>query len=205
VIRFTPAAPRSLPRIGRRTALSGSGGVIRRRRAGFHVRAAPPGGHLRRPGGIGLRAADRGRRAGHGRAPRRLPFRPGARPSSASRARDFSARWICSDTSQARAAGCRGHGPDAPLAPEDRRPSAAETGFPAAWSRHLAPALTSRDRARAANARSSARAPAHRLRQLRHPHPPGRTGLAGQEPRITLHFTPTSGSWLNMAEVFFLR
>ena len=24
-----------------------------------------------------------------------------------------------------------------------------------------------------------------------------------KNPRITLHFTPTSGSWLNMAEVFF--
>jgi hypothetical protein len=30
-----------------------------------------------------------------------------------------------------------------------------------------------------------------------------RSTLAGQEPRITLHFTPTSGSWLNLAEVFF--
>ena len=24
-----------------------------------------------------------------------------------------------------------------------------------------------------------------------------------QNPRITLHFTPTSGSWLNMVEIFF--
>ena len=28
-------------------------------------------------------------------------------------------------------------------------------------------------------------------------------GVAGEEPRITLHFTPTSGSWLNMVEIFF--
>jgi hypothetical protein len=25
----------------------------------------------------------------------------------------------------------------------------------------------------------------------------------GRHPRITLHFTPTSGSWLNLVEVFF--
>ena len=27
--------------------------------------------------------------------------------------------------------------------------------------------------------------------------------MASQEPRVTLHFTPTSGSWLNMVEIFF--
>jgi hypothetical protein len=32
---------------------------------------------------------------------------------------------------------------------------------------------------------------------------PRRSSLAGQGPRITLHFTPTSGSWLNLVEVFF--
>ena len=35
-----------------------------------------------------------------------------------------------------------------------------------------------------------------------HTHPDVRAWLA-RNPRITLHFTPTSGSWLNMAEVFF--
>jgi len=35
-----------------------------------------------------------------------------------------------------------------------------------------------------------------------HKHPKVRTWLAGS-PRITLHFTPTSGSWLNMVEIFF--
>ena len=44
---------------------------------------------------------------------------------------------------------------------------------------------------------------AHRLRQLRHPETPKRAGLAATNPRITLHFTPTSGSWLNMVEIFF--
>jgi len=28
-------------------------------------------------------------------------------------------------------------------------------------------------------------------------------GLAGKNKRITMHFTPTSGSWLNMVEIFF--
>ena len=27
--------------------------------------------------------------------------------------------------------------------------------------------------------------------------------MAGKNPRITMHFTPTSGSWLNMVEIFF--
>jgi transposase len=35
-----------------------------------------------------------------------------------------------------------------------------------------------------------------------HSHPDVRAWLA-KNPRITLHFTPTSGSWLNMVEVFF--
>ena len=35
-----------------------------------------------------------------------------------------------------------------------------------------------------------------------HTHPDVQAWLA-RHPRITLHFTPTSGSWLNMAEVFF--
>ena len=35
-----------------------------------------------------------------------------------------------------------------------------------------------------------------------HTHPDVRAWL-DKHPRITLHFTPTSGSWLNMAEVFF--
>src|SRR5216684_5844066 len=35
-----------------------------------------------------------------------------------------------------------------------------------------------------------------------HTHPDVRTWLA-KNPRITLHFTPTSGSWLNMVEIFF--
>jgi transposase len=34
-----------------------------------------------------------------------------------------------------------------------------------------------------------------------HKHPAVRAWLA-KNPRITLHFTPTSGSWLNM-EIFF--
>ncbi len=33
-------------------------------------------------------------------------------------------------------------------------------------------------------------------------HPDVRAWLA-KRPRITLHFTPTSGSWLNLVEVFF--
>jgi transposase len=35
-----------------------------------------------------------------------------------------------------------------------------------------------------------------------HKHPNVRAWLA-RNPRITLHFTPTSGSWLNMVEIFF--
>jgi transposase len=35
-----------------------------------------------------------------------------------------------------------------------------------------------------------------------HSHPDVRSWLA-RNPRITLHFTPTSGSWLNMVEIFF--
>jgi transposase len=35
-----------------------------------------------------------------------------------------------------------------------------------------------------------------------HKHPDARAWLA-KNPRITLHFTPTSGSWLNMVEIFF--
>ena len=35
-----------------------------------------------------------------------------------------------------------------------------------------------------------------------HKHPGG-DGVAGRNPRITLHFTPTSGSWLNLVEIFF--
>jgi transposase len=35
-----------------------------------------------------------------------------------------------------------------------------------------------------------------------HTHPNVQTWL-GKNPRITLHFTPTSGSWLNLVEVFF--
>jgi transposase len=35
-----------------------------------------------------------------------------------------------------------------------------------------------------------------------HSHPAVRAWLA-KNPRITLHFTPTSGSWLNMVEIFF--
>jgi transposase len=35
-----------------------------------------------------------------------------------------------------------------------------------------------------------------------HKHPKVKEWLA-KNPRITLHFTPTSGSWLNMAEIFF--
>jgi transposase len=35
-----------------------------------------------------------------------------------------------------------------------------------------------------------------------HKHPAVQTWL-GNNPRITLHFTPTSGSWLNMVEIFF--
>jgi transposase len=35
-----------------------------------------------------------------------------------------------------------------------------------------------------------------------HKHPDVQAWLA-KNPRITLHFTPTSGSWLNMVEIFF--
>ena len=35
-----------------------------------------------------------------------------------------------------------------------------------------------------------------------HKHPAGQAWLA-RNPRITLHLTPTSGSWLNMVEIFF--
>jgi len=36
-----------------------------------------------------------------------------------------------------------------------------------------------------------------------HTHPDVRAWLA-RHPRITLHFTSTSGSWLNLVEVFFI-
>jgi transposase len=35
-----------------------------------------------------------------------------------------------------------------------------------------------------------------------HTHPDVRAWL-GKHPRVILHFTPTSGSWLNMVEIFF--
>ena len=35
-----------------------------------------------------------------------------------------------------------------------------------------------------------------------HKHPNVKAWLA-KNPRVTLHFTPTSGSWLNMVEIFF--
>ena len=35
-----------------------------------------------------------------------------------------------------------------------------------------------------------------------HKHPAVKAWLA-RNPRINLHFTPTSGSWLNMVEIFF--
>ncbi len=35
-----------------------------------------------------------------------------------------------------------------------------------------------------------------------HKHPKVRAWLA-KNPRITMHFTPTSGSWMNMVEIFF--
>ena len=35
-----------------------------------------------------------------------------------------------------------------------------------------------------------------------HKHPDVKAWLA-RNPRIALHFTPTSGSWLNMVEIFF--
>ncbi len=41
------------------------------------------------------------------------------------------------------------------------------------------------------------------VRQLRHPQAPGRHAWLAKNPRITLHFTPTSWSWLNMVEIFF--
>jgi len=37
-----------------------------------------------------------------------------------------------------------------------------------------------------------------------HKHPNVKAWLA-RNPRITMHFTPTSGSWLNMVEIFFAR
>lgn len=40
-------------------------------------------------------------------------------------------------------------------------------------------------------------------RQLRHPHPRQRRGLAGQASRFHLHLIPTSSSWLNMVERWF--
>ncbi len=35
-----------------------------------------------------------------------------------------------------------------------------------------------------------------------HSHPAVKTWLA-KHPRITMHFTPTSASWMNMVEIFF--
>ena len=35
-----------------------------------------------------------------------------------------------------------------------------------------------------------------------HKHPRVKAWLA-QNPRVTMHFTPTSGSWMNMVEIFF--
>jgi hypothetical protein len=44
---------------------------------------------------------------------------------------------------------------------------------------------------------------ARRAGQLPHPQALRDQHVAAQTPRITLHFTPTSGSWLNLVEVFF--
>ena len=43
------------------------------------------------------------------------------------------------------------------------------------------------------------------LRQLRHAQAPRgpQHGCKPENPRITLHFTPTGCSWLNMVEIFF--
>ena len=41
------------------------------------------------------------------------------------------------------------------------------------------------------------------LRQLPHPQARRHQRVVGQNPRVTLHFTPTSGDWLNLVEVFF--
>ena len=46
-------------------------------------------------------------------------------------------------------------------------------------------------------------AAARRAGQLPHPQARRDQRLAGQEPAGHLHFTPTSGSWLNLVEVFF--
>ena len=43
----------------------------------------------------------------------------------------------------------------------------------------------------------------HVVLELPHPQAHRYQPLARQEPRITLHFTPPSGSWLNLVEVFF--
>jgi hypothetical protein len=39
--------------------------------------------------------------------------------------------------------------------------------------------------------------------QLRHPQTPECEGLAGSEAAAYVHFTPTSGSWLNLVEIWF--
>ena len=41
------------------------------------------------------------------------------------------------------------------------------------------------------------------MRQLRHPQTPKVRAWLERHPRITLHFTPTSASWLNLVETFF--
>ena len=53
-------------------------------------------------------------------------------------------------------------------------------------------------------AKTYPRATARGGRQLRHPQAPEPSpAWLAKHPRITLHFTPTSGSWLNMVEIFF--
>jgi hypothetical protein len=46
-------------------------------------------------------------------------------------------------------------------------------------------------------------APAPRRGRLRRAQTPEVTAWLDRNPRITMHFTPTSGSWLNMVEIFF--
>ena len=41
------------------------------------------------------------------------------------------------------------------------------------------------------------------VRQLRHPQHPAVKAWLARNPRITMHFTPTGGSWLNLVEIFF--
>jgi hypothetical protein len=45
--------------------------------------------------------------------------------------------------------------------------------------------------------------PTTKINRLQNAHPTAHRWIESKHPRVRMHFTPTSGSWLNLVEVFF--